>query len=336
MRRFSILFLAPAAILSLALMPDDMALLPVFMLSLARAIALVVGFVCLVATGRLDRWSSSKIWLVLLVTIGTLVVTFVCVSWQIMREDLLPPPYSVTYIVLARAMPLCLMASAFVPSKKLFLSCVALTLVVGIVFAVTEDRLSVAYGQQKIAARNAEYAEAEAAKQARLTQRLAALAAVPADAGPEPLLAFLDDNEPEDVQTQAIARLDAVPNVTEKLASLLDGNRRLDALVALNLGSTSKFLVSDAIRQRTWIVAGLIARDMTPGMGEVKVLSPELVKLCRSLGFLSTQRAAALEVRREHRAELVALRDWLRIIQWKVSLWCGGGPSMVDSILAAP
>jgi hypothetical protein len=103
------------------------------------------------------------------------------------------------------------------------------------------------------------------------------------------------------MRRQAIARLDAVPNVAEKLAALLDRNRRPDALVALNLGNTSKFPVSDAIRRRTWIVAGSIAWDMTPGMGEVKVVSPELVKLCRSLGYLSTQRGAVLEVRGEHR-----------------------------------
>ena len=153
---------------------------------------------------------------------------------------------------------------------------------------------------------------------------------------PERLLTFLDDGKPADVLKQAIARLDTIPNVAEKLAPLLDGDRRLDALVALTLGNMSKFPVPDAIVERSWIVAGSTARDTIPGMGEVKVVSPETRKLCRSLSWLSTQRSAALAVRGEHRAELMALRDWLRIIQPKVSLWCGGGPAMVESILAAP
>ena len=121
-----------------------------------------------------------------------------------------------------------------------------------------------------------------------------------------------------------------------QLGRLLDGDRRLDALVALNLGPDSKFAVPDTIRQRGWIAAGSIARDMTERMGKAGVSDDEVRKLCRSLTYLSSARTAALAIREEHRSELLALREWLRIAPPIQSLYCGGGTEMLDSILKAP
>ena len=335
-RLASLLFLAPAAALSLGLMPDDWSLIPIVLLSFLRAIALIVGFVCLIATGRLDRWSKSRVWLGFLTVIGVFVVTCIVMSWQIMRDDYLPPVYAWTYIVLARLLPIALMASAFLPSKKAFVGCVVLTVIAGIVFLGSETQLGTAYAAQKEVEFTARRLAEDAATQVALEKRMAELAAVPADAGPEALFPFLDKDEIEKVRVQAIVRLGAIPNITEKLASLLDGNRRLDGLVGLSLLSFVKAPISDAITQRSWIVAASIARDMTPRMGDVKVVTPETVKLCSVLGWLAEQRTAALEMRVEHRADLVALRDWLGITDRKVSLWCGGGQYMVDGFLAAP
>ena len=69
MQTLAITFFSIATLLSAWLMPNNLTLIPLMLVSGARAIALVLALLFWVASGRLDSWGSSRVVLALMVII---------------------------------------------------------------------------------------------------------------------------------------------------------------------------------------------------------------------------------------------------------------------------
>lgn len=337
-RLSSLLFLAPAAALSLIPLPDDAGAFPVVILAFLRAIALFVGLIGLLITKRLDRWPSTPVRSVILFVIGVGVLFCNLLAWQIMNSDFLPEPYATIYLVFIYTLPILLMASVFVPSKLPFISCVVFTFLAGIVFLGLAPDAEKTYPARREAAARARNDAEMAAWNAKVDARMADLSRVAPDAGPEPLLAFVGGDEPEKVRNAALARLSVMPNVVDQLAHLLDGDHALNGLYGLSFALDKTFEVPEPIQQRGWIVAGTISRDMMQRLGQSGATfnEGEIDKFCRTMAWLTQHGVdAAMAIRVDHRAELLAVRDWRHAASERTSHWCGEGASL-DRILAAP
>ncbi len=79
-------------------------------------------------------------------------------------------------------------------------------------------------------------------------------------AGIAPLLEFAAPHEVWDIQRDALARIDKAPDSTSKLAKLLDGPHRLDALVVLAHRIDQ---LPEDLREACWQAASLTAKEMS-------------------------------------------------------------------------
>jgi len=145
MQTLAIAFFLIAALLSAPLLPNKMNVIPLLVLSGARAIALAAALLFRVASGRVDSWGSSRFMLGLMTIAGVVSVTAGCFLIQTLREDEVPVPWPVVYRVTAGLLPILLAASAFLPSRKLFLIVAAVAPVVAVLLISTWKPLNVKY-----------------------------------------------------------------------------------------------------------------------------------------------------------------------------------------------
>ncbi len=145
MRILAIIFFCIAAALSAWLMPNNLTLLPLLTLSIARAVALAVALLFWVSSGGVDRWGSSRFVLVLTVIAGVAALSAGCLFIQIARDDAVPAPFPMIYRVTAGLLPILFVAGAFLPSRKLFLIVAAAAPIAGIAVTSTWTALNAKY-----------------------------------------------------------------------------------------------------------------------------------------------------------------------------------------------
>ena len=301
MRIAAIAFLSIGAVLSAGLMPNNLTVIPILMLSGGRAIALIIGLLFWVASGRMDNWGASRPVLALMMLGGVAAMTLGCFFIQIMREDLLPAPLPILYRVISRLLPIVVVGGAFLPSRRLFLVSAALTLVTGIFAGASWDTFNRQYNANLPKSKEQrEHDELLAAKTQELER-------IPASAGLEPLLEFVDPKGLYEVRSNALTRIEAAPDWVAQLSKMLEGGHRLRALYVLT--RRVDVLPADVLEQ-CWSSIGVVAREFKERLkrGSTPTESEQQM-LIDSVGEVGDKSAAARE---KHFAELVEMRDFLR------------------------
>jgi hypothetical protein len=253
-RNLAIAFFSITALLSAWLVPNTMALLPLMMVSLARAAALLVALFFWVASGRLDGWGSSRWILVLLMIVGTVAVAGGCLFIQTLRDTDLPSPVPMIYRMTVGLLPVLLVAGVFLPSRKLFLIVAALAPVAGIVAVSTWKPLNAKYlyGLPE--------AKANRERAALLARRMSELDGVPESAGLAPLLEFVTPSELLEVRDRAMARIESAPDWTTQVSARLDGSGRLNGLYVLTRRIDK---LPETVLERCWSAAASVAAELT-------------------------------------------------------------------------
>ncbi len=298
MQTLAIVFFCGAAVLSAVLVPNNMAMIPIVVLSIARAIALALALLFWVASGRLDAWSPSRLVLFLMIVLGTAALAGGCLLVQIAREDAVPTRYRILYRVVLALLPLCFMGGALLSSRKLFLIAAAMAPVAGILVISTWKDLNKEYVDNLphvIAGRK--HAELVAAKTLKFES-------IPETAGLEPLLEFASPAEDYTLKEKTIARIEQTPEWIAQLSAMLEGSHRVPALYALGQRVDR---LPDAVVDRCWTTAGLIAADLTRRFNEGPApAESEEESLLRSVEKLGDQSAP---MRARHWKEIVAVHQ---------------------------
>jgi hypothetical protein len=297
-----------AGLLSVLLMPNNMALLQLTGVSLARALALILALVFWVACGRLDSWGSSRIVVGLGAIVGALALTGGCLYIQITRDDNVPAPWPWVYCITAALLPICFMAAALLPSRKLFIIASVLAPIAGIAVVSTWKQLNATYNE------NLPETKQRRENDALLARRLAEVDHIPASAGPESFLEFMNPDEPFDVRTQAQLRIEATPDWIARLSVLLDGEKRLNALYVLTRKAGS---LPETLLERCWSVAASIARERTErvkkGALSAKADEQMLYDSVYQMGEPSET------TREKHCKELVAVQEFLLVAKTTIN-----------------
>lgn len=310
MRILAIIFFSIAAALSAWLMPNNLTLLPLFSVSIARAVALAIALLFWVASGGVDRWGSSRFVSVLTVLVGVAALSGGCLFIQMTRDDGVPAPFPTVYRVTAALLPICFMAGAFLPSRKLFVIVAAIAPIAGIAVSATWSALNAKYLASTAIPKSKEQLEREAL----VARRLSDLAKIPKTAELEPLLEFANPKEESEVQTAALYRIENTPDSMAQLSAMLEGDHRLDALHVL---STTSYRLAgaepEALNDRCWTAAALAAREQ---MKRLKAGSPPAESDARLLfdSIVSMANRSAA-VRDQHFKELEEVWAFLRAAQ---------------------
>jgi len=301
MRIAAIAFLSIGAALSAGLVRNDLSVIPILLLSGGRAIALIIGLLFLVASGQMDHWGSSRLVLAVMMIGGVAAMTCGCFCIQIMREDLLPAPLPILYRVISRLLPVVVIAGAFLPSRTLFLASAVFTLLTGVFAGASWQTFNRYY--------NAHLPKSKEQREhdKLLAARMHEFEQVPASAGLEPLLEFVDSKGLDEVRNAALARIETAPDWVPQVSKMMEGGHRLRALYVLTRRVNG--LPEDVVEQCWSVMAGVargfrerLKRGSTPSESEQQMLID-------SVGELGGQSAAARE---KHFAELVGMRDFLR------------------------
>ncbi len=102
-------------------------------------------------------------------------------------------------------------------------------------------------------------------REALVGRRTADLERVPKNAGLEPVLEFANPKEEQEVQSAALLRIENTPDWIAQLSAMLEGDHRLDALHVL---SRNGYRLPEALSDRCWTIAVLVARDETKRLKE--------------------------------------------------------------------
>jgi len=300
MQTLAIIFFAIAALLSAWLTPNSLALIQLMTVSGARAIALALALLFWVASGRLDSWGSSRVLLALMTMIGVASLSAGCFFVQMARDDGVPAPVPMLYRLAVGLLPLCMLAGAFLPSRKLFLIAAVLAPIAGIVVVSTWDSLHAKY------LANIPKSKEQVESDALLARRTADFERLPADAGVELLLGFVNPGEPYEVLQKALGRMEAVPDWTAQLAALLDGEKRLHALYALTRHSGR---LPEPVVELCWSTAERVAKDqmerLKKGSSPAEAEERMLLDSVDQLGDVSEA------MRERHWREIAEVREFL-------------------------
>jgi hypothetical protein len=242
-RILSIIFFSMAAALSAWLMPNNLTLLPLITLSIARAVALAIALLFWVASGGLDRWGSSRFVLVLTVIAGVAALSAGCLFIQIARDDVVPAPFPIIYRVTAALLPICFVGAVFLPSRTLFLIVAAMAPVTGIIVTSTWTALNAKYNVSIAIPKS----KGQLEREALVARRTADLERIPKTAGLEPMLEFANPREELEVQSAALLRVENTPGWIPQLSAMLEGSNRLDALHVL---SRNGYRLPEALNDR--------------------------------------------------------------------------------------
>jgi hypothetical protein len=304
MRIVAIVLFCIAGLLTALLMPNNMALIQLTGVSIARALALILALGFWVACGRLDSWGSNRIVVGLGAILGALALTGGCLFIQITRDDNVPAPWPWVYCITAALLPICFMAAALLPSRKMFIIASVLAPIAGLTVISTWKQLNATYIE------NLPETKQRRENEVLLASRLAEVDRIPANAGPESFLEFINPDELWDVRTKAQERIEAIPDWIARLSPLLNGEKRLNALYVLTRKAGS---LPDDVLERCWSVAESIARERTElvkkGTLSAKADEQMLYDSVYQIGDPSET------TREKHCKELVAVQEYLLAVK---------------------
>ncbi len=252
MQTAAIVFFLIAGLLSAALFPNNLHLIPLVTLSLPRAIALAVALLFWVLCGKLDNWGLPRLTLAVLALVGVVALTFGCFMIQVTRDDNVPASYALFYRVAAALLPTAFIAGALLSSRTTVLAVSVLAPIVGILVGATWKPV------------NAKYVESLPENKARreldrrAASRVAEVDAVPDSAGPEALLRFVTPDELSEAVQRAQQRIEQSPDWIDRLVAMLPGDNRLPALYTLTRRAKR---LPPAVQEKCWAAAASIASD---------------------------------------------------------------------------
>jgi hypothetical protein len=299
MQTLAIIFFSIAALLSAWLMPNNLYLLQLTVVSMARALALVLALVFWVACGRLDSWGSSRVLVGLGTIVGALALAAGCLFVQITRDDNVPVLWAWVFRLTAALLPICFLAAVFLRSGKMFVIVSLLAPVAGILVSGSWKSLNAEYNANTPEAKDIRRREALSAA------RMAEVDRIPDGAGPESFLEFIKPNEDWGALKKAQARIEMTPDWVARLSAMLDGEKRLSVLYVLTRKMDS---LPNDVAERCWSTAESIALEQTELLKKGNVPTKADEELLNDSVYQMGQSEAA---RDQHWKTLAAVSDFL-------------------------